>query len=63
MRRIKSKPAYLHPQAQTVNRSHCQHPLTPNALVFSVSLNYFYDEGANYFANMLKVNKHLTSVE
>ena len=63
MRRIKSKPAYLHPQAQTVNRSHRQYPLTfsQNPLTVlhldhSLEENWLGPEGAKHLSEALKVN-------
>ena len=45
-------------------RPKCQQPLTLLYLpVCSVSANFFKAEGAKYFAEALKVNSTLTSVE
>ena len=55
MRRIESKPTHLHPQAQTVNRSHRQYPLTLTHLaIVSVSLNDSDSEGAKHLRTCSK---------
>ena len=67
MRRIESKPTHLHPQAQTVNRSHRHASVPIDARFFrpcrSLRGNDLGPAGAEHLSGALKINTTLKDLK